>query len=356
MSSIRSGLVAGGAAALCLAFAAPVAAQSLGATAKIAPGGLYEIVFNPVDSTLLVAATGPRGETKGAVAHLKADLTPLALIDVSKTPVFGLGFNAKTQVLYGTVTRNGSVLAIDARTGKVIAEIKDGDDDSAHVREVIVDEQRNKAYVTTVGGQAGDTSRPNLVWVIDGGTNKIERKITTPVGVLTGAALDVAGNRLFVTGMGSHDIGVIDLGKGDAAVAWPTGSKDPANVAYDPAGKRLFVASQGSGDLTVMSSVDGKVISKVATGKGALSVAYDGGIDRVYVANRGEGTTTVVNGKDYAVLANLATGTMPQTIAIDRKTHLVYVTNKAKGLPRNAPAGTPVPEDPTGDTVTIIKP
>lgn len=356
MSVTRTSLIASAAMALCLGLAAPVAAQSLGASAKVAPGGLYEIVFNPADSTLLVAATGPRGETKGAVARLKADLTPASLIDVSTTPVYGLGFNAKTQVLYGTVTRTGSVLALDARTGKVIAEIKDGDNDSAHVREVIVDEQRNKAYVTTVGGQAGDASRPNLVWVIDGATHKIERKITTPVGALTGAALDVAGNRLFVTGMASNSVGVIDLAKGDAAVDWPTTSDKPTNVAYDAAGKRLFVASQGSGDLTVLSAVDGKVLQKVKTGEGALSVAHDSHLNRIYVANRGAGTVTVVNGKDYAVLADLKTGTFPQTLAIDPKTHLVYVTNKAKGLPRNAPAGTPVPEDPTGDTVTIIKP
>ena len=66
--------------------------------------------------------------------------------------------------------------------------------------------------------------------------------------------------------------------------------------------------------------------------------------------------TVVVNGADYSVLANLATGTFPQTIAIDGETNTVYVTNKARGLPRDAPAGTPVPIDPTGDTVTIIRP
>lgn len=356
MSSIRSCLVASGAAALYLGLAAPALAQSLGGSVKVEPGGLYEIVFNPADSTVLVAAVGPRDAKRSAIVRLNKDLTPGAPIDIAETPVFGLGFNAKTQTLYGTLTRSGSVLAVDARTGKVLADIKDGDDDSHHVREVVVDEARNKIYVTTVGGQAGDASRPNLVLVIDGATNTIERKINTPVGVLTGATLDETGQRLFVTGMGSNDIGVIDLAKGDAAVTWPTGSKEPANVAYDAAGKRLFVSSQASGDLTVMSAVDGKVLRKIPTGKGALGVAYDAGIDRIYVSNRGEGTVTVVNGKDYAVLANLATGSMPQTIAIDRKTHVAYVTNKARGLPRNAPAGTPVPVDPTGDTVTIIRP
>lgn len=356
MTTLRT-LIGASAAAAALAFAAaPSQAQTIEKSVKVAPGGLYEIVFNPADSTLLVAAVGPRGETNAVVARLNADLTPGAPIAVGENAVYGLGFNSRTQTLYGTVTRSGALSAIDVRSGRVIAQITDGDDDSAHVREVVVDEQNNKAYVTVVGGEAGDASRPNQVWVVDGATNKIERKIDAGVGGLTGAALDVAGGRLFVTGMSSNDVGVIDLASGQSAARWPTQSERPTNVAFDARGGRLFVASQGSGDLTVLNAADGAVVKKVPTGEGALSVAYDAGNDRIYVANRQAGTVTVVNGADYAVLANLQTGTFPQTIAIDPQTHAVYVTNKARGLPRNAPAGTPVPVDPAGDTVTLIRP
>ncbi|UQV18912.1 PQQ-binding-like beta-propeller repeat protein [Brevundimonas albigilva] len=332
--------------------AAPTVVKSV----KVEPGGLYQIVFNPADSTVLVAAVGPRGETRGAVARLNADLTPGAAIDVSANPLYGLGFNSRTQILYGTATRSGSVDAVDVRTGQVVAHITDGDDDSAHVREAVVDERRNKVYVTIVGGEAGDASRPNQVWVIDGATNTLERKIDVPVGGLTGAALDVENNRLFVTGMSSGDIAAIDLATGEATGRWPTGSERPTNVAFDARGGRLFVASQGSGDLTVMNAADGAIIKKTPTGEGALSVAYNPGVDQIYVANRQAGTVTVVGGADYAVLANLQTGTFPQTIAIDPATNAVYVTNKARGLPRNAPAGTPAPVDPAGDTVTLIRP
>ena len=339
--------------------ATPVAGASTPSivkSVKVAPGGLYEIVFNPADSNILIAAVGPRGETRGAIARLSADLTPGQAIDVSANPLYGLGFNSRTQMLYGTATRSGSVGVVDVRTGRLVATIKDGDDDSAHVREVVVDEARNKAYVTVVGGEANDASRPNQIWVVDGATHTIERKIAAPVGGLTGAALDARNNRLFVTGMSSNDVGVIDLNTGQSAGAWPTGSEKPTNVAFDARGNRLFVASQGTGDLTVMNAADGAVIKKVPTGEGALSVAYNPGVDQVYVANRQAGTVTVVNGADYAVVANLQTGTFPQTIAIDPATNAVYVTNKARGLPRNAPAGTPVPVDPAGDTVTLIRP
>jgi YVTN family beta-propeller protein len=356
MTALRS-LIGAGVAATALALvAAPSQAQTIEKSVKVQPGGLYEIVFNPADDTVLVAAVGPRGETRGVVARLNADLTPGEAIDVSANPLYGLGFNSRTQILYGTATRSGSVDAVDVRTGQVVAHITDGDDDSAHVREAIVDEAANKVYVTIVGGEAGDASRPNQVWVIDGATHTLEKKIDATVGGLTGAALDAAGGRLFVAGMSSGDIGVIDLATGQTTARWPTQSERPTNVAYDAEGGRLFVASQGSGDLTVMSASDGSIIHKAPTGEGALSVAYDAGNGRIYVANRQAGTVTVVNGADYAVLANLQTGTLPQTIAIDRETHAVYVTNKARGLPRNAPAGTPVPVDPAGDTVTLIRP
>ena len=287
MTSVR--FAAAVAAALLASVAAPALARTTAPTApaasagapaivksvKVEPGGLYEIVFNPADSNILIAAVGPRGETRGAIARLNADLTPGQSIDVSANPLYGLGFNSRTQTLYGTATRSGSVGVVDVRTGRLVATIKDGDDDSAHVREVIVDETRNKAYVTVVGGEANDASRPNQIWVVDGATNAIERKIAAPVGGLTGAALDAQNNRLFVTGMSSNDVGVIDLATGQSIGTWPTGSDKPTNVAFDAAGGRLFVASQGTGDLTVMNAADGAVIKKVPTGEGALSVAYN---------------------------------------------------------------------------------
>lgn len=368
MSSLRTVLTAAAVAALTLAAGPSLAQATASATAsvvaprvdrsvKVEPGGLYEIAFNPADNTLLIAAVGPRGETVGRVARLDATtLEPGAAIDVSAAPVYGLGLNRRTQVLYGTSTRGGTVTAIDVRTGTVLGEIKDGDEDAAHLREAIVDEQRDKVYVTIVGGEAGDTSRPNLVWVIDGATRTLERKIPVAVGGLTGAALDAAANRLYVTGMTSNSVEAIDLTTGQSVGVWPTGSERPTNVAVDAAGSRLFVASQGSGDLTVMNAADGAVIQKVATGEGALSVLYSAADDRIYVSNRVAGTVTVVSGADYSVIANLPTGTLPQSLALNPATNAVYVTNKARGLPRGAPAGTPVPVDANGDTVSLVLP
>ena len=259
-------------------------------------------------------------------------------------------------MLYGTATRSGSIGVVDVRTGRLVATIKDGDDDSAPAARSSSMKRATRPMSPSSAARRTTPARPNQIWVVDGATNTIERKIDAPVGGLTGAALDARNNRLFVTGMSSNTVGVIDLATGRSVGTWPTGSDKPTNLVLDARANRLFIASQGTGDLTVMNAADGAVIKKVATGEGALSVAYNPGVDQVYVANRQAGTVTVVNGADYAVLANLQTGTFPQTIAIDPATNAVYVTNKARGLPRNAPAGTPVPVDPAGDTVTLIRP
>lgn len=346
--------------ATAVAFAALITAASAQAeptierSVKVAPGGLYEIAFNPADDDIYIAAVGPRGQTAAVIARLDgATLEAGQSIDVSDHPLFGLALNNRTQTLYGTDTRQGVISVVDLAANRIVANIA-SDRQNAHVRQVLVDEENNKIYVSEVAGR-GDNASASRVWIIDGATNTLERTIEAD-GVLTGLALDRAGNRVFSTDMVANEVVVIDLASGETAHRWPVGSENAINVAFDAAGERLFVTAQGTGDLTVMNADTGAVIQKVATGAGALSVAFNPAVNQVYVANRQAGTVTVVDATNYDVLANLQTGTFPQTIAIDPETNAVYVTNKARGLPRNAPAGTPVPEDPAGDTVTLIRP
>lgn len=341
--------------------AAPAAAAQAGApsierSVKVAPGGLYEIAFNPADGQLYVAATGPRGANAAQVVRLDArSLDAGAAIAVAEAPLYGLALNARAQVLYGTATAGGSLTAIDLRTGRVTAGIKPEGAANTHVRQVLVDEADNTVYATIVGHGEGAEAQPSQVWVIDGATNAGRRIITVPTETLTGAALSGDG-RLFVTGMGSNEVLSIDLSTDRVVGRWPAGGERPTNVAHDAAGDRLFVTNQGSGTLSVLNASTGALIRTVPTGEGALAVLHDPRRDRLYVTNRGAGTVTVIDATTYAVLGNLETGTFPQSLALDPATGAVFVTNKARGLPRNAPAGTPVPVDPNGDTVTVIRP
>ncbi len=343
-----------------MAAASTAAAQpAIERTVKVAPGGLYEIIFNPADNDVYIAAIGPRGAQNAAVIarHDGRTLAAETPISVAANPLFGLGFNSRTQVLYGTDTRGGVVSAIDLRTGNIVGTIRHGEG-APHLREVVIDEAANRAYASVVGMAArGDNpASPNQIWVINGANQSLDRAITVETDGLTGIALDAQRNRIFGTGMSSNEVVVVDLATDRVTHRWPTTTERPTNIVYDAPGNRLFVASQGTGDLAVINATDGSVIRKVPTGEGALSVAFNPAVRQIYVANRTAGTVTIVNSDTYEVVANLQTGTFPQTIAIDRATNAVYVTNKARGLPRGAPAGTPVPEDPAGDTLVLIRP
>lgn len=334
---------------------AAVAAPQVIGSLRVEPGGLYEIIHNSTDGQFYIAAVGPRGENKARISRVHAGtLAADEGIDVSTAALYGLGFNSRTQTLYGTATVAGSVSAINVRTGAVTTIQREGE--KPHLREIIVDEAANKAYASIVGYERDGQTVASQIWVINGANNTVEKVIAVDTKGLTGIALDAANNRIFGTGMSSNEVVAVDLASGAVTARWQTQSERPTNLIYDAAGHRIFVVSQGGGDLTVLDTRNGALLGKVATGAGALSVAYNSALKQAYVANRQAGTVTVVNTEDYTIVANLDAGTFPQSIAIDRRTNLVYVTNKARGVPRGSPPGTPAPEDPKGDTLTVIKP
>lgn len=357
-ANLRKATAIGGAMAA-LAFASvAVAAPTILKTVRLPNGGLYEVVFNPTTDDVYVAATSGQA----AVVRLDGQtLTEEGRVSVATDPMFGLGLNNRTQMLYGSSTRRGSVPVVNLATGAVVANIRKSETENPHVRQVAVDEGRNKVYVTAVGGDS--TAGPaasggaNEVWVIDGATNRLEKTISIPANRMTGLALDTARNRLFVTSLNGHEVIAVDIASGAVTGRWNSGGQGPINVVFDAAGNRLFVSHQVSGNLTVLNANTGAVLATVTTGAGALGVAFNPKLNQVYVSNRTAGTTTVVNGADYSVIANLQTGTLPQTVTIDHDTNLVYVTNKARGGGRGAAAGAPPPPvDEGGDTVTIIRP
>lgn len=64
------------------------------------------------------------------------------------------------------------MLAIDLRTGKVKTEIGEGENN--HPRQVVVDEARNRAFVSNFGFR----EKPSAVWVVDTAANTLASVIT----------------------------------------------------------------------------------------------------------------------------------------------------------------------------------
>lgn len=349
------------AAATVILVAASAQAQgtpSIGQTMKVG-AGLYEIAVSPSTGTVYVAAAGARGPQAAPATVFALDGKTLAItkrFDVAASPAYGLAFNDRTQTLYTSNTRNGSVSAIDVNGG-TITEIKTPEDAQGHLREVAVDEVNNVVYVSSFGNEG-------KIWVIDGKTNTVTKVLTGTGNGTSGLVADPAGKRLFFTNMNAHEIGVLDTATNQVTARYPAGAERPSNLAYDAKTKHLLVANQ-SGTVTVLDvEAAGKVLSTVTTGAGTLDVELNPVNGLAYTANRAAGNVTVFNPATFAVVTTLPTGTA-NTIAVDTKSGAVYVTNKMRPQPRGgrqgagaAPATPPPPpvEDPNGDSVTLIRP
>lgn len=317
------------------------AAPAIEKTVKIAPS-LYEVVVSRTTGLVHVASAGQRDQNNAAILGLDPQSLAVRATFKPDEPAFGLGVNDRRGLLFTTNTRSGSVSVIDLKAGRAVAKLAKGE--KAHVRQVVVDEANDRAFVSVPGFQGAGSA----IWVIQG--QEIARVIEGLDGGFSALAVDAANNRLFTASLASNEVAEIGLADGKVVRRFPSGGEGAINIAFDAKGNRLFVTNQKSGTLAVLDAQAGTVSKSIPTGEGALGVtlAPDG---TVYVANRGAGTVSIVDGRSLEVRASLATGTHPNTVAVDAASGLAYVTNKA----RSAGRGQPPVDDPNGDTVSIIR-
>ena len=177
--------------------------------------GVYEAVINPNDGHIYVTGAGSRTKPGGALYKINpSDLSIVDSITLKENPPFGIGINNKTQVVYTTNTRTNSVSAVDLKTGKLIATIKNGAEES-HTREVLVDEKNNIIYISDVGD-------PSNIWVIDGKTNKYSHAIGDLGKTATGMTFLKGTDKIYVSVIGENAIYVVDVNskKVEKKFAW----------------------------------------------------------------------------------------------------------------------------------------
>jgi YVTN family beta-propeller protein len=327
---------------------------------------LYEIAVNTASNLAHVAAVGARGQNAAKIVGL--DLTTLELrqtIELGADAAFGLGSNNRRGLLLATGTRSGAFKIIDARTGTLRAKLTQGE--NSHLREVVADEARDRAFATSLGLRG----RPSAIWVVDTAGDRIATVITEGLdGGIAGLSFDAANDRLFCTALTTNEVVEVSLTRNAGVRRFPSGGEGSINIAFDPASGRLFCANQRSGTVTVLNATTGELIKSIPTGEGALGVALSADGGTCFAANRRAGTVSVIETRGLTVVANLETGTHPNTVAVDRRSGLAYVSNKARMPPRPPrpaagqapqppqPAATPPaspPPDPNGDTVSLIR-
>lgn len=304
--------------------------------------GVYEIAINPKDNYLYVTAIGTRQNPKGAI--MKINPKNLKVVDsfvIPESQPFGIALNGKTQIAYTSNTIGNSVTAVDLKTGKVLANIK-GPGEKSHTRELIVDEDNNLIYVS-------DVSDNSSIWVIDGNTNTLKSEIKDLGKNVTGMVFSPKKDKIYITILGDEKVGIIDVASQKLEKSFASGGEGPINIASN--GTHLFVTNRKSHNVTVLT-LDGTIVKTIATGDGAIGIALDEDNNRLYSANRGSGTTTIIDTKTFEVIKDVPTGSHPNNVKIGNKGQ-VYVLNKAKGGKKGDT--TPLPADPNGDTITLIK-
>lgn len=271
------------------------------------------------------------------------------------------------QTLYvGYLSRN-QLVAIDTKTGKVVATVKglagvhgfaadtslnlgftsDGDENKVG----ITDLSTNRLLMKVPGGVKPDAiifdDKDRIVYAADhaGRTaTLIDPATRKPI-----ATIPLGGTAEFieadsVTGYvyqnleDTNETVVVDPNRRAVIARYKTAPGDgPTGLALDTGNKRIFIVC-GNDTLVVLDEEDGHRIASLPIGSGVDGVGYDPGLKRIYTAN-GLGTMTVVQqdtADRYHVVENVPTPFGGHTLAVDPTTHRIYVGCAGFGTARIA--------------------
>ena len=216
------------------------------------------------------------------------------------------------------------------------------------LRRVAVNTETHQAFFTNFAeGRAEDGTRPGFVVVVDLPTREVLARIAVPHGGAIGVDVDEERNLAYIgtIGGGEGKLYVLDAGALDtsdpksfdlnAAALTELAAELPENArpTYSPELQRLYVASYASpeGTITVVdadpdSATYGEVLDSITTGP-ANAVAVDGERGLLYSANLGAREVVVYSTEDHSELVRLPTTGNALNIGIDPETRDIWVSN-----------------------------
>src|SRR6266446_5519728 len=100
------------------------------------------------------------------------------------------------------------------------------------------------------------------------------------------SAVDLEGQRLFITGRDANTLEVIDLRAGRHVQSLP-GFPQPQGAYYVPFAKKLFVSTRDDGACKVLSGDSLKIIDSIKLSIGANVIAYDPEAKSLYIGHGG---------------------------------------------------------------------
>ena len=293
--------------------------------------GAYEMAYSQQENALWLATSQSRKTDKGGVVY-RLDPVTLEVTQAIHNDLkpFGATINAQTQTLWFGNTTNGSVTAIDAKTGDVkgrlVLETRQRSETVKPLqpRQLAVDEKTNTVYITGIGKESSS------VWVVDGDKIALKTTIEGTGSFGTGLAVDSDKQRLYVT---NADGELITIDTATNKIVTRQKLQDDGkehfymNISLDKDGQRAFITDSKQPEVLAVNLKDGKVLAKIDTKEG-LAVLFKPARNEVYVTQRKAGTVTVIDAKSYKVTKTIQTPTFPNSLALSADGKTLYVSVK----------------------------
>lgn len=198
--------------------------------------------------------------------------------------------------------------------------------------------------------------------LFDPATNTTAGAIAMPAEELEGSAATGDGS-LWVNERDKDRIAHVDLVHRKLVADFPLpGCTQPTGLAYDSATARLFVGCKGTAPiLAVVDATTGRIVARLAIGRGNDGVAWDAKRKRIFTANGIDGNVVMIDqgGPDtYRFAGAFTTRPIARTLAEDPATGRVF-TMTASGIvdpskPRNLKAGAFYPNRYLDDTFVLL--
>jgi DNA-binding beta-propeller fold protein YncE len=167
---------------------------------------------------------------------------------------------------------------------------------------------------------------------------------TIPLANVSGrfdhSAIDLQGQRLFITGRDANTIEVIDLRAGKHVRTLP-GFPQPQGAYYVASAKKLFVSTRNDGTCKIISGNSLKIIDSIKLSIGANVIAYDPSRKYLYIGHggiqvgdtptdkRGPGQIAIVDANTDKLVGNIETDPelRPGAIVVEQFGPRLFTTN-----------------------------
>ncbi|MFW0111007.1 S-layer homology domain-containing protein [Rothia sp. CCM 9416] len=291
--------------------------------------GQYQASYSAKNNKMWVTGSFGRNMTVSSLARVNPETMKIEAVAELPTVRFGSGKSSGYSYMgvYGvavddannkvwvTNTRNDSISVYDQDSMELVWTSYDyfaTDTDVEHPRSIIIDNKRNKAYVT---------GRYN-VWSIDLTSHEVKNLAIKPesdVRVLTmNPTIDETTGKLYVPERSSGTVQIVDLDTFSLESEFTVHADDPAAdtlpsaVAIDHSLNEIFISSQGkdgaNSGVTVYDLNTHEYKKSIPFGTRSLGIVNDEDRDLVYVADFGQGSVGVIDAAAGQLVAEVNTG------------------------------------------------